>query len=126
MPRSDTNDLDATILDTVARDAGAEAMPALIDAFSRDSIRREERLSAATETGDFAMIEQEAHALVSSARTFGATAMADLARIVEMACEDRRHDDAIASAKKLLRLAITARGALMAQRGRYVATLDAD
>ena len=123
MIQSDDDDLDTTILDSVARDAGVESMPDLIDAFARDCMRREQRISTAHTARDFESIEQEAHALVSSARTFGALALANLARKVESACEERRYDDAIAGAKDLLRLAVAAREALQKQRGRYVAGL---
>jgi HPt (histidine-containing phosphotransfer) domain-containing protein len=119
MTESGEHILDTAVLEAVARDAGSDAMPALIDAFARDSSRREERLSAAVESRDFNMIEQEAHALVSSARTFGATALADIARSAEMACEEQRFDTAISRAIKLLDLAVAARGALAAERDRY-------
>ena len=126
MIHGDNDDLDTTILESVARDAGIEAMPDLIDAFARDCIRREQRLSTAQAARDFESIEHEAHALVSSARTFGAIGLANVAQNVESACQEHRHDDAIAGAKDLLRRASVARQALQEQRDHYIAALGGE
>lgn len=126
MIQSDDDDLDTTILDSVAHDAGVESMPDLIDAFVRDCMRRERRLSTAQAARDFESIEHEAHALVSSARTFGAIGLANVAQNVESACQEHRHDDAIAGAENLLRRAIVARQALQERRDYYVAALEGD
>ena len=126
MIQSDDDNLDTTILEAVARDAGVESMPDLIDAFARDCKRREQRLSTAQAARDFESIEHEAHALVSSARTFGAVALANLAQNVESACQEHRHDDAIAGAEALLRRASVARQALQEKRDHYVAALKGE
>jgi PAS domain S-box-containing protein len=69
-------------------------MPRLIDGFLADSRERIDRLLKAADADDFAQLEAEAHALVSSAGTFGALALAQDLQSIEMECKQQNFERA--------------------------------
>lgn len=91
---------DGSALEAMAKDFGAVRAADLVQAFIRETSERVGRLS-----GDLSalperskLIRREAHALKSTARTFGATALADCATDLEAAC---RADDEAAITRLL-------------------------
>lgn len=109
------------VLEELARDAGAEAMPALIASFVRDCMQREAEIAAAVESKDLALLEAQSHALTSSARTFGALVLADVTSAIEDACRKGWADDAFSRAAILPEIATAARQAMAEQSERYAA-----
>lgn len=81
---------EATVLDAMARDFGSARSIDLVRAFMRELSQRVGQLPAAAgETaGQRDRIGREAHALKSTARSFGATALADVAAELESCSRD--------------------------------------
>lgn len=85
-------DLDIALLDRLAVDTGSAVLPDLIRSFLVDASATREKILEATKRRDLETLEHETHTLGSSAFTFGALRIHDLARAVEAAC--RRQDAA--------------------------------
>lgn len=111
--------IDFEVLEDLARDAGADAMPTLIASFVRDCTRREAEISAAADAKDLETLEAQSHALTSSARTFGALILADLTRAIEDACRQGWADDAFARAAVLPDVVADARRIMLSESERY-------
>ena len=111
--------IDPNIIEALARDAGVDAMPALIASFVRDCAQREAKISAAVELEDMAILELESHALSSSAQTFGAVSLAEIARAIEQDCRNGWLDDALSRAAALPAVASAARRAIEAESARF-------
>lgn len=113
--------IDLDTLENLARDAGAEAMPALIASFIRDCGRREAEITAAVMAKDLIALEAQTHAMTSSAQTFGALALADLTRAIENDCRNGWAEDALSRATILSDVSTAARQAMEAHRVRFSA-----
>ena len=84
--------IDLAGLRALAADVGADNLGDLMQSFLETSRQRIEAISAAAETGDLAVVEKHAHALISSAGTFGALRVSELARKIEAACMAGNHE----------------------------------
>lgn len=83
--------IDLAGLRALAADVGEDNLGDLMHSFLETSRERIDAISAAAEAGDLAVIEGHAHALISSAGTFGASRLSGLARKIEAACLDGDH-----------------------------------
>lgn len=84
--------VDEIILRQLRKDAGEQAVPQLIEVFLNELSGRVERICEAEEGDDRAVIAKEAHALKSSAGSFGAMRLHSLAKALEMAARDDQCD----------------------------------
>jgi len=119
-PENGSSAIDINVLENLARDAGTEAMSALIASFTRDCEKRELEIAAAVESEDLALLEAESHALAGAAQTFGALILATLTRAIEEACRQGRSKDAFSHAATLPGAASAARHAIAVESRRYV------
>ena len=94
-------DLDITSLGRLAADTDPAVLPDLIRSFLADAGARREKILEATRRRDLETLEQETHALGSSAFTFGALRVHDLAREVEAACRQKDRARALRLAEAL-------------------------
>ena len=78
--------LDNAIIDRLEQDAGPAATGELIAIFLDEMSTRVERMASAA-AGDTATLAEDAHALRSSAGTFGARRLQHLAAAIEGACK---------------------------------------
>ena len=87
MPTSNSDDGDASLslpaLEQLARDTDPEIVPELIAVFLDDARQRISRISDAIESADYQVMAAEAHALGSSAATFGLPGIHTIARRCE-------------------------------------------
>ena len=79
--------LDNAIIDRLEQDAGPAATGDLIAIFLNEMSTRVERMASAAAAGDTATLAEDAHALRSSAGTFGARRLQHLAAAIEGACK---------------------------------------
>ncbi|RED54360.1 hybrid sensor histidine kinase/response regulator [Aestuariispira insulae] len=84
--------VDEIVFRQLQEDAGPEVVPQLIDVFLNELVGRVSRINEAEPDGDSETIAKEAHALKSSAGSFGATKLHLLAKDVEKAArrEERK------------------------------------
>jgi len=89
---STTRVLDTSIFAQLARDTSEEILPVMLEAFCRETRGRIETLGQldTDDAMDTDRLQREAHTLKSSAATFGATELHQIARDVEAACRDGR------------------------------------
>ena len=87
--------VDEIVFRQLQEDAGAEAVPQLIEVFLNELVGRVSRINEAEPGGDSETIAKEAHALKSSAGSFGATKLHLLAKDVEKAA--RREERSLLS-----------------------------
>lgn len=80
--------LDGTALHRLARETDAATATALAESFAGEALRRAQAITAAVDAGDAEALELNAHALSSSAATFGALRLHHLARTIEGYCLD--------------------------------------
>lgn len=84
--------VDEVILRQLRQDAGEQAVPQLIEVFLDELSGRVERICEAQAGDDRSMIAKEAHALKSSAGSFGAMRLHFLAKDLEMAARKDQND----------------------------------
>ena len=75
--------IDDATFDNLKQSSGADFMRELIDTFMEDGTRRLSELQSAVKAGDADTFRRAAHTLKSNAATFGATALAALAKELE-------------------------------------------
>jgi CheY-like chemotaxis protein len=80
--------LDMKVLERLASDTSPEVMPRLLATFRRETARRVAAVSRLWLAQDLHALRREAHSLKSSAGTFGATSLQQLARELELNCRD--------------------------------------
>lgn len=102
--------------------AGAEAVINLADVFESQGRERLGRIVTAVEGGDLSALENETHALGSSAGTFGTIRLHILSRAAEAACVAGESEHALSLGKDILAIADESFAKAMA----YIATLSAD
>ena len=85
---------DKSIADKLAEDTGDHILPALVDTFVTNTKERCETIKVAIEAADLKTLRAEAHAIKSSAASFGAMALHHMAEGLETAA---RQDDAKAA-----------------------------
>ena len=88
--------LDAGVFEQLARDTSPEVVPKMLAAFSQETQGRIDTLKQLADAGgtDQEQLQREAHTLKSSAATFGATELQEIAQDVEMACRAGEPDKA--------------------------------
>lgn len=97
--------IDERILEQLGLDTDSDVFPDLIQTFLKVTELRIENISRALKATDMELLELETHSLGSSAATFGAMQLHNLARIVELACEAGEVAKAIDLAHKIPALA---------------------
>ena len=80
--------LDTRVFEQLARDTSEEIVPRMLAAFCKETHSRIDilRQIGEHEPTDFKQLQHEAHTLKSSAATFGATDLNQVAAAVELAC----------------------------------------
>jgi CheY-like chemotaxis protein len=96
--------VDREVLGQLGRDTSPELVPRLVDVFMREFRDRVGRLSAGAEAADLSALGREAHALKSSAATYGAVAVADWARVLDSACKEADRTAAVQAARRIIDL----------------------
>lgn len=93
--------LDEAVLGQLAQDTGPAQMPELIASFSEDAEARLQRIAEACGDEDLEALEMQAHALGSSAGTFGAMQLHQAARRLEALCREGEKTQALERAREL-------------------------
>lgn len=93
--------LDGEVLSQMLRDLDQPIVLQLVEAFVTEMMDRVERLAAAAARRDGAAMQHEAHALKSSAATYGAAQVARLSTEIEAACRAGRADAALEVVQRL-------------------------
>ena len=78
------NEIDLAVLRDLRSDAGVEFVAELIDTFFEEAPTLLAELRAAHAAGDANRFRRAAHSIKSNSLTFGATALAELARALEL------------------------------------------
>lgn len=100
---SPTNALiDLNTLRQLEEDTSSDLMPQMIAVFLRELEAREARLKDGVKSQDLSVLAAEAHALKSSAATFGAARVAGQARRVDLASREKNTQEAMEAAKAVL------------------------
>ena len=87
--------LDRATLDQLAADTDPEIAQELVRTFVHETVARLDHIAHAADTRDFTTLEREAHSLKSSSGTFGALALQEHAKALELACRDGSRDRAL-------------------------------
>lgn len=93
--------VDEIILKQLRQDAGEQVVPQLIEVFLNELNSRVERICEAQAGDDRSVIAKEAHALKSSAGSFGAMRLHFLAKDLEMAARDEQAETVTALVSRL-------------------------
>jgi len=80
--------IDESMIKQLENDTSSELMPSMIKIFIEELNRRVNSLAACIEKELYDQIEKESHALKSSAKTFGAVKIADLASEIDTLCKN--------------------------------------
>jgi two-component system, sensor histidine kinase and response regulator len=94
--------LDEQTINQLAEDAGPELLPEMLAIFIKETRHRIAQLRESASLHDGNLLADTVHPLKSSAGTYGARALAELARQVDLACKEARLDDAFACIDELL------------------------
>ena len=94
--------LDRKSLALLAEDTSSEMAPKLIAVFINELRARAERIDDGSKRGDIECLACQAHALKSSAATYGAAIVRDHALRLDSACTSEDQDVAIAASRDLL------------------------
>jgi PAS domain S-box-containing protein len=88
--------LDTRVFEQLARDTSEEIVPRMLAAFCKETRSRIDilRQIGEHEPTDFKQLQHEAHTLKSSAATFGATELNQIAAAVELACRNGDFENA--------------------------------
>lgn len=93
--------LDVDVLDTLGQETSFELLPTLIDTFLTDAKQRVSDILSAIESKDWATAELNAHALGSSAATFGAISLHQVCRKIEAAFQAQQMQRALSASMGL-------------------------
>jgi len=93
--------LDEGILEQMLRDLDFDVVLHLVETFVAELLERSALLRDAAARGELTDLQHEAHALKSSAATYGAAEVAQLGEAIDPPCRDGRRDDALAGAEAL-------------------------
>ncbi len=88
--------IDAAAFESLARDAGVDAMPALVAMIQSETEQRVERMQQAYAEGDAQQLVMEAHTLKSSVGTYGAARLQRLAEQIEAQAKSGQLDEGAA------------------------------
>jgi PAS domain S-box-containing protein len=86
--------LDGEALTTLGEDTDPTLVPKMVAVFLEELLTRAAAMTAGLEDGDTERLGREAHALKSSAATYGAVRISEHAARIDEAC--KRHEDAVA------------------------------
>ena len=106
------NPIDERALDRLIEDVGDERAHRLLRAFTREMLRRMERILALAEERSLAALRDECHTLKGSAGSFGAVAVERQANAIVAACLAGDSAGALARVDDLRGLVDAALGAL--------------
>lgn len=109
--------LDFVILERLEANTSRERLPRIIGILVKETRIRLDKVENALETEDVETLVQEAHALKSTAGTFGATRFQEAARIVELSGREGDTETAMAAAATLPELGTSAIEALADRYG---------
>ena len=98
---SDADLLDRGAISRLERDTSPEAVPAMLEIFLKETIQRSSVITGMLADSDLKGIGEQAHALKSSAGTFGAHRLHLFAEAVESACRENERERALALAREL-------------------------
>ena len=84
--------VDRDVLIQLGQDTDPSLLPMLVDDFIKNTQQRCEAISTALEKNQSLDLEQQAHALGSSAATFGAMRLKQTLRTLEAACVNGDHN----------------------------------
>lgn len=93
--------VDRETLDQLGRDTSPELVPKLVQVFIRELEGRAGSIAEAMEAEDLGALGREAHALKSSAATYGALALAHWARALDAACKAGERRAALEAARRI-------------------------
>lgn len=96
------NLVDTAVLQQLALDTSEELVPQMLKVFIRELAMRNDRIADSIKQKDLGALAREAHALKSSAATFGAAAIAEHARKLDDASRSGEELVALDSAKQVL------------------------
>ena len=94
--------VDDDALKMLGEDTSPDLVPRMVEVFVAELRSRAASISAGLDSGDTKRLASEAHALKSSAATYGARAVAEYARRIDQACRDGSSPEAEAQARALL------------------------
>jgi PAS domain S-box-containing protein len=97
--------VDEDALARLGQDTSPQAVPAMLDVFLKETRERLETVTDLLASGDIQGIGDQAHAMKSSAGTFGARRLHLLAKAVETACWANERDRALALAQRFPQIA---------------------
>jgi PAS domain S-box-containing protein len=104
--------VDEDALARLEQDTSPQAVPAMLDVFLKETRERLETVTDLMANGDIQGIGDQAHAMKSSAGTFGARRLHLLAKAVETACRANERDKALALAQRFSQVARNSMDAL--------------
>jgi signal transduction histidine kinase/CheY-like chemotaxis protein/HPt (histidine-containing phosphotransfer) domain-containing protein len=104
--------IDEAALEQLAKDTDPELIPELAENFIEHANTRYQEIATAAASENIADLEHHAHALCSSAATFGAMRLRQQAVDIESACQRQDQDKAIALAHEMTRIAEETEAAL--------------
>jgi CheY-like chemotaxis protein len=93
--------LDVQTLQQLASDVPPEVIPAMIQTFIDEMVARAKTIAVGCESEPMAALQDEAHTLKSTAGTFGAFSMHEVARDLEAACRAENHGQVIHLGKQI-------------------------
>lgn len=94
--------IDYGVLKQLEKDTSADIVPNIINVFIKETARRLKIIKEICATGDYLKLQEEVHVMKSSAATYGASALRDIAVQVDIACKEKRNSDALDMALDLL------------------------
>jgi CheY-like chemotaxis protein len=97
--------VDRRALTRLEQDTSPDALPAMLEIFLKETRQRLDVVTEMLADGDLKGIGEQAHAMKSSAGTFGAHRLHLLAEAVESACRENERGRALALARKLPQVA---------------------
>ncbi len=97
--------LSEPVLQQLARDAGADILPELLEVYTDDTRARVSSIEEAVTIKDYRTLKFEAHTLGSSAGAHGNIRLHKIAREIEQLCQEKKHEQATERAKLLIEIA---------------------
>jgi len=94
--------LDINTLEQLARDTSAEMLPRMLEAFRTEATSRVQTIAQHLSPAALEQLQREAHSLKSSAGTFGALELQQLAHKLELACRNDQPGDIEETARSII------------------------
>jgi len=93
--------LDLNTLEQLAHDTSPQTLPRMLAAFRKETVSRVRAIAQHLSPPDVEQLQREAHSLKSSAGTFGAFELQQLAQELELACRNGQAADAEEKARRI-------------------------